>query len=181
MKLLLFAITVVLSFSLLTKAQSTASTQSSSVTPVSSATAAPTPTASPDATPVATPAVSPEATTAPVLTKSPVTSGPANLSKAALSLPQEKANPVTVPKFAKPPVIDGKLDDAVWQNAAVFKDFYQTDPGDNTAPSKPTEVRVGYDPKFLYIAFRAFDEPDKVRSVRPLKFFSIPCAFRVME
>ena len=147
MKLLLFAITVVLSFSLLTKAQSTASTQSSSVTPVSSATAAPTPTASPDATPVATPAVSPEATTAPVLTKSPVTSGPANLSKAALSLPPEKANPVTVPK-----------------NAAVFKDFYQTDPGDNTAPSKPTEVRVGYDPKFLYIAFRAFDEPDKVRS-----------------
>lgn len=71
---------------------------------------------------------------------------------------------MTIPKFVKPPVIDGKLDEPVWQNAAVFKDFYQTDPGDNTAPSKPTEVLVGYDPKFLYIAFRAFDEPDKVRS-----------------
>ena len=79
-------------------------------------------------------------------------------------LPAEKASPVTVPKFANPPVIDGKLDDDVWQNAAVLKDFYQIDPGDNIAPSKPTEVLIGYDSKFLYIAFRAFDEPDKVRS-----------------
>jgi len=79
-------------------------------------------------------------------------------------LPPEKANPVAVPKFETPPVIDGKLDEPVWQNAAVLKDFYQIDPGDNIAPSKPTEVLVGYDPKFLYIAFRAFDEPDKVRS-----------------
>lgn len=79
-------------------------------------------------------------------------------------LPPEKASPVTVPKFATPPVIDGKLDETVWQNAAVLKDFYQIDPGDNIAPSKPTEVLIGYDAKFLYIAFRAFDEPDKVRS-----------------
>jgi len=78
--------------------------------------------------------------------------------------PPEKASPVTVPKFATPPVIDGKLDEAVWHNAAVLKDFYQIDPGDNIAPSKPTEVLIGYDPKFLYVAFRAFDEPDKVRS-----------------
>jgi hypothetical protein len=61
-------------------------------------------------------------------------------------------------------VIDGKLDDEVWNGAALLKDFYQIDPGDNTAPSKPTEVLIGYDPKFLYIAFRAFDEPDKIRS-----------------
>lgn len=84
--------------------------------------------------------------------------------KGAVVLPPEKASPVMVPKFATRPVIDGKLDEAVWQNAAVLKDFYQIDPGDNIAPSKPTEVLVGYDPKFLYVAFRAFDEPDKVRS-----------------
>ena len=79
-------------------------------------------------------------------------------------LPPEKAQPVSIPRFDNAPVIDGKLDDSVWQNAAVLKDFYQIDPGDNTAPSKPTEVLIGYDPKFLYIAFRAFDEPDKIRS-----------------
>ena len=35
------------------------------------------------------------------------------------------------------------------------KDFYQIDPGDNSAPSKPTEVLLGYDAKFR-IAFRAY-------------------------
>ena len=75
-------------------------------------------------------------------------------------MPPEKANPVTVPRFDKPPVIDGKLDDEVWQKAAVLKDFYQIQPGDNVAPSKPTEVLLGYDSKFLYIAFKATDEPD---------------------
>ncbi|MGZ8847401.1 MAG: DUF5916 domain-containing protein, partial [Pyrinomonadaceae bacterium] len=79
-------------------------------------------------------------------------------------VPPEKAQPVRVPQFEQPPVIDGKLDDEIWKTAAVLKDFYQIDPGDNTAPSRPTEVLIGYDAKFLYIAFRAFDEPDKIRS-----------------
>ena len=79
-------------------------------------------------------------------------------------MPPEKKNAVKIPKFDKAPVIDGNLNDAIWQTAVVLKDFYQIDPGDNVAPSKPTEVLIGYDPKFLYVAFRAFDEPDKVRS-----------------
>lgn len=69
-----------------------------------------------------------------------------------------------MPKFAKAPIIDGKLDDDVWNTAARLKDFYQTTPGDNIAPSKPTEVFVGYDSKFLYFAFHAYDEPAKVRA-----------------
>ncbi|MBD0326999.1 MAG: carbohydrate binding family 9 domain-containing protein, partial [Pyrinomonadaceae bacterium] len=81
-----------------------------------------------------------------------------------IELPPEKAEPVRVPKFEKPPVIDGKLDDDVWKQATVLKDFYQIQPGDNIAPSKPTEVLLGYDSRNLYIAFRAFDEPDKVRA-----------------
>src|SRR5829696_9519128 len=74
-------------------------------------------------------------------------------------LPPEKASPVRVAKFETAPVIDGKLDDEVWKQAVVLKDFYQVQPGDNIAPSKPTEVLLGYDAKFLYVAFRAFDEP----------------------
>jgi Domain of unknown function (DUF5916)/Carbohydrate family 9 binding domain-like len=85
-------------------------------------------------------------------------------AKGSVVIPPEKAKPITVPRFEKPPVIDGKLDDAVWQSAAVLKDFYQIQPGDNLPPSKPTEVLIGYDPKFLYIAFKATDEPDKVRA-----------------
>ncbi|HEX8247654.1 MAG TPA: DUF5916 domain-containing protein [Pyrinomonadaceae bacterium] len=80
------------------------------------------------------------------------------------NVPREKAEPVRVVKFPASPVIDGKLDDEVWKSAQVLKDFYQTSPGDNIAPSKPTEVMVGYDEKHLYIAFRCFDEKDKIRA-----------------
>jgi hypothetical protein len=83
---------------------------------------------------------------------------------AATSLPPEKSAPVSIVRFDKPPVIDGKLDDEVWSTAAVLKDFYQVQPGDNLIPQNKTEVRLGYDPRFLYIAFHCFDEPDKVRA-----------------
>ncbi len=134
----------------------------------SSGAATPTPAASP-AIPVATPSSASEfIPSAPVPASSPNTtesSKPAPAAKpGTVVLPPEKANPVTLPRFASPPVIDGKLDDEVWKTAAVLKDFYQITPGDNVAPSKPTEVLIGYDPKFLYIAFRAYDEPDKIRA-----------------
>jgi len=79
-------------------------------------------------------------------------------------IPPEKAKPITIPRFDKPPVIDGKLDDEVWKQGAVFKDFLQTYPGDNIAPSRPTEMTMGYDARTLYLAFHCYDEPDKVRA-----------------
>jgi len=85
-------------------------------------------------------------------------------ANSAAKLPPEKSEPVRLPRFEKAPVIDGRLDDNVWQHAAVLNDFYQTQPGDNIPPSEPTEVLLGYDEKFLYIGFRAFDEPGKVRA-----------------
>jgi hypothetical protein len=82
----------------------------------------------------------------------------------AITLPTEKAQPVNVKLFEKPPIIDGVLDDEVWKHAALLKDFYQTSPGDNIPPSKPTEVLLGYDNKFLYVAFRAYDDAGRVRA-----------------
>lgn len=79
-------------------------------------------------------------------------------------LPPEKANPVTVPKFASPPVIDGKLDDDVWKTATVFKDFIQIRPGDNIAPTKPTIAYMGYDSQNLYFGFHCFDDPNLIRA-----------------
>jgi hypothetical protein len=80
------------------------------------------------------------------------------------NLPPEKKEPVRVAKFSAAPVIDGRLDEEIWQTAPVLKDFYQTNPGNNIAASKPTEVRLGYDEKNLYIAFKCWDEPDKIRA-----------------
>jgi len=62
-----------------------------------------------------------------------------------------------------PPVIDGKLDDAVWQNARVIDDFTQTLPVEGDPPTERTEVRLLYDSEALYLGIRMYDsEPDKL-------------------
>ena len=76
----------------------------------------------------------------------------------------KRRDPVTVPKFANSPTIDGKLDEEVWKKAAQFKDFLQTEPGDQVPPSKETIAYMGYDEKHLYIAFMCFDDPEKIRA-----------------
>ena len=85
-------------------------------------------------------------------------------AKSSPAMPPEKGRPVVVTRFEKAPVIDGKLDEEVWKTAAVLKDFYQINPGDNVAPSYPTETLLGYDSRTLYIGFRCTDNPTKVRA-----------------
>src|SRR5210317_227563 len=64
-----------------------------------------------------------------------------------------------------PPVIDGKLDDAVWRATEYVDDFHQTSPGDGTAPTERTLVRVTYDDEFLYIAANMLDsEPQAIQA-----------------
>ncbi len=124
-----------------------------------SSAATPTPNPSPPANalaPTPAPGANPNAASTPAPSSSPAATAPAPAAaKGSVVLPAEKSKPVTMVRFDKPPVIDGKLDEEVWKKAAVLKDFYQIQPGDNTAPSKPTEVLLGYDPKFLYIAFQS--------------------------
>jgi hypothetical protein len=84
--------------------------------------------------------------------------------RSGFAVPPDKAQPMRVTRFEKPPVIDGKLEDEVWSQAAVFKDFLQIDPGDNIAPSKSTIMLAGYDSKYIYFAFKAEDEPGKVQA-----------------
>jgi hypothetical protein len=89
---------------------------------------------------------------------------PAAPGSPAIALSPEKARPAVVPRFDHPPVIDGKLDEDIWNKAVVLRDFQQFQPGDNIAPTKPTEVRIGYDAKFLYFAFHCYDDPQKIRA-----------------
>lgn len=107
---------------------------------------------------------SPTATSSPTPASTSSNQLQANAPKAKVVIPPEKAKPIRVPRFDKPPVIDGKLDDEVWKQAASLKDFYQINPGDNIAPSKPTEAFIGYDSRFLYFAFHCYDEPGKIRA-----------------
>lgn len=117
-------------------------------------------TPTPDATAKASPVPSPGASQS----AKNLTAPAAATAKGSFVLPPEKSQPVTIPKFDKSPVIDGKLDEEIWQKAVVLKDFYQIQPGDNVPPSRPTEVLLGFDSKFIYIAFKVTDDPDKVRA-----------------
>jgi hypothetical protein len=63
----------------------------------------------------------------------------------------------------QPPSIDGKIDDAVWQKAALQTSFTQNFPDENKPPTERTEMRVLYDDAAVYVAVRCFDaQPDKI-------------------
>ncbi len=58
-----------------------------------------------------------------------------------------------------PPVIDGVLDDTVWENAAFIDEFHQIIPVEYAEPSERTEVRVLYDDDALYVGVKMFIDP----------------------
>jgi hypothetical protein len=64
---------------------------------------------------------------------------------------------VGIVRTESPPLIDGKLDDAAWAQAAVIDDFLQIRPGNGTPPSERTELYLLYDKDALYIAARMWD------------------------
>ena len=49
------------------------------------------------------------------------------------------------------PVLDGKLNDAVWDIVDWGTDFIESDPDENTPPSEQTKFKIVYDAKNLYI------------------------------
>ncbi len=82
----------------------------------------------------------------------------------------------TISRTDTPPIIDGRLDDAVWASAAFVDDFHQTAPTDGAVPTEATIVRVTYDDEFLYIAAQLSDsDPSGIRATQMIQcklFFS---------
>jgi len=66
----------------------------------------------------------------------------------ALNLPKPHA---TATLTTSPPILDGTLDDTVWELAVATDGFTQKSPTDGVAPSERTTVRVLYDREYLYI------------------------------
>jgi hypothetical protein len=59
-------------------------------------------------------------------------------------------------------VVDGRLDEAIWQRAEPAADFVQIDPNNGTPATEPTEVRIAFDSNALYMAVTCYDsEPTK--------------------
>ena len=63
----------------------------------------------------------------------------------------------------EPPLIDGLLDDPVWQQAQPRSGFVQLEPTRGAPATDDTEFRIAYDVHNIYFAFRCYDvEPDKI-------------------
>ncbi len=84
-------------------------------------------------------------------------------SKLSFSNPVAKKTYTATPVNPHPPVIDGILDDPVWQKENWTGDFIQSQPHDGKEPSQKTRFKVAYDADFLYAALHMYDtEPDKI-------------------
>ncbi len=62
-----------------------------------------------------------------------------------------------------PPTIDGVLDDAVWQEAAIVEDLHEVTPNEFSATSEPSKFFVLHDQNAIYVAVRLWESnPDNV-------------------
>jgi len=84
---------------------------------------------------------------------------------AATFLVQNAAKPPSLAahRVDMAPVIDGRLDEAVWRSADFAGNFKQFEPDEGADASERTEVRILYDNTALYVGVRLYDdEPGKI-------------------
>lgn len=78
--------------------------------------------------------------------------------------PKEKPR-IQAHRATQPPTIDGKLDEAAWQNAQLAGPLFRYDTDFGTPMSELTQFAVLYDDDYLYIGVWAFDsEPDGIKA-----------------
>ena len=63
----------------------------------------------------------------------------------------------------KAPSIDGRLDDEAWKQGEWSGNYVQLTPVEGALASQPTELKILYDDKNVYMAVRAYDDPAKVQ------------------
>lgn len=61
-------------------------------------------------------------------------------------------------------VVDGRIDESAWSDAALAENFSETYPGERTQPPIGIRARLMYDDDNLYIAFQIRDDPRRVRA-----------------
>jgi hypothetical protein len=79
------------------------------------------------------------------------------------TIPTPLYPPATATRAVRPPILDGKTDDPVWQQAQVIDRFLEFQPNEGAESRFKTEVRVAYDDRNLYILGRMYDPaPDSI-------------------
>ncbi|MCC8358616.1 DUF5916 domain-containing protein [Salinimicrobium sediminilitoris] len=89
---------------------------------------------------------------------------PGTLFSQQNELPQKKT--YTATRIDQKPVIDGVLDDAIWNNIPMATNFVMYEPGDGS-PSRnthTTDVKIAYTDEAIYLAAYLYDEePSNIR------------------
>lgn len=68
-----------------------------------------------------------------------------------------------VPKVASQMIVDGKLNEPLWQKAVKVEANIEVQPGENIDAPVMTEALIAYTDEFIYVAITAFDpEPEKI-------------------
>ncbi len=87
------------------------------------------------------------------------------LCQIVLSKQLEGAEPLKPSRAEQPPVIDGLLNDDIWQNTLKVTEFTTFAPDFGKTISEKTEAYMAYDGENLYFAFRCYDrEPHQIKS-----------------
>ena len=74
---------------------------------------------------------------------------------------------VRPPRILTAPVIDGRLDDPVWREAAFLDEFVQRQPLDGAPATEATEVYIAYDSANIYIGAHVYySQPNMIRANR---------------
>jgi hypothetical protein len=67
------------------------------------------------------------------------------------------SEPLVATRVSVPPVIDGRLDEAVWETALKFTDFKTFKPDYGKEPGQKTEAYFLFDAENFYVACRGYD------------------------
>ncbi|MDH3404213.1 MAG: carbohydrate binding family 9 domain-containing protein, partial [Acidobacteriota bacterium] len=83
----------------------------------------------------------------------------------AFDTPARAAQIFQIPNTAGHIVIDGRLDDAAWEEALELELAYETEPGENVEPPVRTSCRMIFSHTHLYYSCTAYDpEPHRIRA-----------------
>ena len=65
-------------------------------------------------------------------------------------------------------VIDGYINEIVWEKAIALRDFFQVEPVYGSNPTKITEVKILYSTEAIYISVHLFEDPSKIKTKKSL-------------
>ncbi|MEQ8362017.1 MAG: DUF5916 domain-containing protein [Cyclobacteriaceae bacterium] len=72
------------------------------------------------------------------------------------SIPKRKYYTTFVPA-QKAPKVDGLIEEEAWQQVEWSGNYVEWSPEENTEPTEQTKLKILYDDKYLYVAFRCYD------------------------